>query len=119
MNSTSPIVSTFATVAVPNTAVAPAVEVPDNCYEIIITNPNNAATAVVSTGVVGSTLNVPPTAPVGTVVLPESSVSLKIGTRSERGIIDSSQLAGSGLIVSATGAISVGITYLCRLGKPV
>lgn len=110
------IVAASGTSVVAVNTAGTAFPVPDNCYEVWVTNPSGALTGLVGIG----------TAPTALVagqnaqrVASSSRVELQIGTLTNRGYIDQAAKAGSGLIYdSIGGALTLEITYLCRIGSP-
>lgn len=119
---TVPITFARGIVAVAGTSVQPVAAdgatpapVPDNCYSILITNPSTTVVGLVGIGA-------PPTSLTAGVnaqrVPPSSTVTLGVGTRFRRGIIDQTQVAGSGLIFDASAALTLEVTYLNLMGSP-
>ena len=105
----------FANASAANTtAVAPTVPVPDNCHTVVVYNPT-ATDAFVGRAAVGAALVEGTNA---TRLPSKSSITLAVGTLSQRGPMDEAVLVGSGLVYSSSivGATAVDITYLCALG---
>ena len=105
----------FANAAAGNTtAVAPTVVIPDNCHTVVLYN-SSANDAFVGRDAVGVVLVEGTNA---TRLPSKSSLTLAIGTLSQRGVMDEVLLSGSGLVYSSSGllAVTIDITYLCSLG---
>lgn len=110
----TPQVNTTATVAAAGTSVSPATAMPDNAFGVIVVNPSGSETVWVAVGAPGGALG----AATATRVRPGQTVYIPYGTQAVRGIMDEAQQAGSGLIIDATAALVVELTYLCVLGTP-
>ncbi len=96
--------------------VTPAVAVPDNCHTVLITNHSATLVGVVARGTAGGAL-VPGTS--GQRIPPSTTLTLALGTRAVRGILDQAAQAGSGLIFDAVGgALTLEVTYLNQIGAP-
>lgn len=110
----APLTYASASVAVPGTTVGPTAPVPDNCTGIGIQNTgsNPGWVAIGTPG--GAALGLGS----ATYVAAGAAVTLPVGTTANRGIMDQSQLAGSGLVFDATGgATAFAITYINALGS--
>lgn len=111
--STRPLLPSLATVAAPGTSVAPSVPVPDNCIGLSLKNTGGNA-AIFGVGVPGGALVGGVS---GNTLLAGESISLPIGDRALRGVMDQAILAGTGLIFDAAGgATTVEILYQCQIG---
>jgi len=98
-----------------NAAVAPVVGVPDNCHTIIVVNPIGNADLLMAQAAPGTVLAQPGNAtriPTGT------SLTLEVGTISERGVLAYDAVAGTTGFVyaSAAGGVTVTLMYLCTFG---
>jgi hypothetical protein len=96
------IEATSASVTSPGTSVAPTITPKDNTHTLVILNPSTTATVLVGFGTAGAAL--PQASSVN--VLPNTSLSLSIGTLSQRAS------AGTDIIFDGTGAVDVRIFYV-------
>lgn len=111
--SQKPLLPALATVAAPGTSVSPSVPMPDNCVGFTLKNTGGNA-AIFGIGVPGGALVGGVS---GNTLLASESISIPLGDLSVRGVIDQTQLAGSGLIFDAAGgATTVEILYQCQIG---
>lgn len=111
----APLTFALATCAVVGTAVTPSSPIPDNCFAIVILNTGANAVlygiaapgaAALTEGTNAARINA------------GASLTIPIGSLSQRGIMDEVQLTGSGLVYSAlVGATSLDITYQNALGS--
>lgn len=108
----APMTHTTITVAVPGVSVGPATAVPDNCHTILITNPDLVNAAFVTVGTPGGAL----TAATAKRIPAGLELSLPLGDRYLRGIMDQGTVAGSGLIGDAAAAMVLEVTYLNYIG---
>lgn len=111
--SASPFVVTSAAPA-NNVSVNPGTAIPDNCHTIIVLNTSNATAGLVGRVAVGTAL----VAGTNAMTVPAgASLTLAVGTITQRGIMDPATIAGSGLTYgSAGGAITLQILYLSNFG---
>lgn len=107
-NASSPITWATATVVAAGTSVSPSAPVPDNCFLVRVRNPSNAQTLLVGIGAPPGALTAGVNA---TAVPPNSIMDFPIGPLTRRGIVDQTQVAGSGLRFDATGAVVGEVTY--------
>lgn len=102
-------------VAAVNTAGA-AFPVPDNCDVVWVTNPSSTLTGLVGVGTAPAALTAGQNAQR---VAPGVTVAMPIGRLGDRGYMNEATTAGSGLIYdSIGGALTLEITYYCRIGSP-
>lgn len=93
-----------------------AFPVPDNCYTILVTNPDTVKVGLVGVGTAPAAL----TAGINAQrVPPGATLTLSVGPIMLRGPMDPAQLLGSGLIFdSIGGALTLEIAYLSQMGTP-
>lgn len=102
-NSFNLIDATTASITNSGTSVAPALQIPDNAHTMVILNPDAANTVLFSYGTPGAALN----AATSVNILPQTSVSIAVGTLGER------PTAGTDAVFdSSAGSIDVRIFYV-------
>ena len=86
------------------TKVAPATAIPDNCYTLIIYNPDGANDVYLAVGVAGAgALNVA----ISTIIPAKGTLTMVIGVKSDR-----PNPTGQLVYSTSAGNISVNITYV-------
>jgi hypothetical protein len=110
--SVSPFLATSAA-PVSNAGVAPAVPIPDNCHTIIVLN-TTAVAGLVGQQTVGTLL----VAGANAMSVPAGgSLTLAVGTFTQRGTMDAAVQPNSGLVYGSVGAgITLQVLYLCTFG---
>ena len=109
----NPFVPTSAAPAT-NAGVNPAIPIPDNCHTVVVLNPSAADSVLVGEAAAG-TLLVAGTNAMS--IPPGASLSLAIGTLSQRGPMDPVVAPGKGLIYGTTGAaLTAQVLYLNAFG---
>jgi len=95
--------------------VAPVIPIPENCHTVIVVNPVGNADVLVAQAAPGTALTQPGNA---TRVAAGTSLTLGVGTSSERGILAYDAVNGNtGLVYgSAAGGVTPTIMYLCTFG---
>jgi hypothetical protein len=95
--------------------VAPLIAVPDNCFTVIILNPAGNADVLMAQAAPGTALSQPGNA---TRIAAGSSLTLSIGTISERGVLAFDPVVGTtGFVYGSAGApVTPTIMYLCSFG---
>ena len=98
-----------------NAGVSPVVPVPDNCHTIIVVNPTGNADVLMAQEAPGTVLTQPGNA---TRVPGGTSLTLEVGTISDRGTLSYSVPLGTTGFVYASGAggVTCTIMYLCTFG---
>lgn len=111
-----PLTFAQAVVAVAGTAVAPSAPIPDNCVAVTIlnigANPALIGLAAPGAGALTEGTN-------ATRILAGGAFTLPLGALGERGIMDQTQLAGSGIVYDGVGGVTtLDITYQNYLSQP-
>ncbi|NDC58549.1 MAG: hypothetical protein EBZ50_06955 [Alphaproteobacteria bacterium] len=98
---------------VSNVGVAPTLAVPDNCHTIIVLN-TTATAGLVGQQTVGTAL----VAGTNAMTVPAGgSLTLAVGTFTQRGTMDPAVQPNSGLVYGSVGAgITLQVLYLCTFG---
>lgn len=113
-NVNPPLTFAVATVAVAGTAVAPSAPIPDNCKEVVILNrgPVDGLFGVAAPGA-GALIEGTNAARLPSL----SSITLGIGTITERGAMDQAVVAASGIVYDGIGGTPVfDVTYISVRG---
>ena len=96
-----------------NLGVAPTVAIPDNCHTIIVLNTTLVA-GLVGRASVGDAL----VAGTNAMSVPAGgSLTIAVGTLTQRGTMDAAVQANAGLVYGSVGAaIGLQVLYLCSFG---
>jgi hypothetical protein len=110
-----PLTFTGIIVAAGGVPASPGDPVPDNCHTILVYNPDSTTDAFVAIGAPGGA------ALTGTSakrILPRSEVAFALGPITQRGIMDQSRIAGSGLIgdTLVVAGVILEVTYVNTVG---